>query len=123
MVFDVSSGLHRLEDGFLPGAPRRNVRIVGGECGQRLIPVLVAVRTYCGWTERREMEYAILQGSNVTTLWAAVCSLIAEGWAPQGGVAYGKQKWVQAMTRDPLAKALQSQNSSIYGGNGTSEKP
>ena len=68
------------------------------------------------------MEYVILQASVLFGLLEAVCDKIGEGWAPQGGVAYGKQKWVQAMTRDPLAKALQAQNASIFGGNGASEE-
>ena len=69
------------------------------------------------------MEYEILAHDNLAGVLELIRLLGAEGWVVSGGLAYGKRAWAVLMTRDPLAKALQAQNTSIFGGNGATEKP
>ena len=69
------------------------------------------------------MEYTIISAKTPTTIMKHTNALIAQGWIPCGGIGFGKEFFVQAMTRDPLAKALHNQDTSIFGSNGTSEKP
>jgi len=74
------------------------------------------------------MEYTIISAKTPITIEKHVNALMVQGWTPCGGIGFGKEFFVQAMTRDPLAKALQAQNTTVYnasnfGGNGTSEKP
>jgi hypothetical protein len=62
------------------------------------------------------MEYTIVKAKTVETIIRNVVAMMDAGWSPCGGLAFGKETWAQAMTRDRLSKALHHKD------NGTGKK-
>lgn len=57
------------------------------------------------------MEYRVVYGASADELEDVVVKEIAEGWAPSGGIAVlpadsGSDRFVQAMTREPLLPVI-----------------